>query len=121
MRAIAILVLAAGCSPNKPSSFGVNVTVEAGALTINALGLHVVGAEKFDKVPIDLGGPKSGELRFHYVPGAQAGSLTFEIDGLDAAGAVVASGVSMPVTLVAGSAVDAFVNLAPGAQPDLGG
>src|SRR5581483_6157476 len=42
-------------------------------------------------------------------------------DGLDGSGAVVGSGVSMPVTLVAGSSVDAFVNLAPGAQPDLGG
>jgi hypothetical protein len=121
MRAIAILAVAAGCSPDKPSSFGVNVTVETNMLTITALGLHVTGAEKFDKAPIDLGGAKSGELRFHYVPGAQSGSLTFEIDGLDAAGAVVGSGVSMPVALVAGSAVDALVNLAPGAQPDLGG
>jgi hypothetical protein len=117
--AIVALVLA-GCSPSKPGGFGVNVTVETGTLTINAIGLHVTGAEKFDKASIDLGGPKSGELRFHYVPGAQSGSLTFEIDGLDATGAVVGSGVSMPVTLVAGQSVDALVNLAAGAQPDLG-
>jgi hypothetical protein len=44
----------------------------------------------------------------------RSGSLSFEIDGLDGAATIVASGAAPPVSLVEGQAVDATVTLAPG-------
>lgn len=120
-RLLIAALLLAGCV-DKPDSFGVNVEVVTSSLDeglkgqIVTLGLHVRGAEKFDKDSIgDVSAlVKEGSVKFHYVPGAQSGTLSFAIDGLDANNTIVASGAAPPVGLVAGKAVDVTVTLMPG-------
>jgi hypothetical protein len=120
-------VLAVGaCSKtgSPPTGFGVNVTVDGSAVSASdrmkiATGqLHVL-SDKTGATVItrSVEGFQSaiagGIVRFHYTPGADVvagNSLTFELDGLDAAGAIVASGTS-PKVLLAATAVATTIPL----------
>src|SRR5262249_36193554 len=82
---------------------------------ISNLHLHVAGDETFDKVISNVQtAAASGHIRFHYVPGIQAGMLTFAIDALNGdATQIIANGISSPVTLASG-AVDTTITLKAG-------
>jgi hypothetical protein len=115
---IAFLTASLGaCSKtgSPPTGFGVNITVDGSAVSTSdrmkiATGqLHIL-SDKAGATVItrSVEGFQSaiagGVVHFHYTPGADvmAGdSLTFELDGLDAAGGIVASGTSPKVTLAA--------------------
>jgi hypothetical protein len=108
---IAALLTIVGCGGGDPTSFGLNVTVDAHGVAsgdlarVTTANLTVSGAEDYTK-SFDISSPiKSGEVRFRYIPRAQSGQLTLTLDVTDAAGVVVASGVSDAVDLVAGKAV----------------
>jgi hypothetical protein len=113
-----LALFGAGCV-NKPTGFGVNVEAQTSSLSatlrdqIQSAYLHVSGAETFDKIiPGVAQAARSGAMRFHYVPGVHAGQLTFQVDGLAADGHVLGSGMSQPVMLADGKAVDAELTLA---------
>jgi hypothetical protein len=124
-RAIACLLLAAGCSASEPSGFGVNVRVVASALANDQRARIVSGrltvtgdAQSPFVAPLltGIGGAiGAGELRFRYIPAVHAGKLTLSFDALDAASALVVSGVSDPVDVLDGKAVDAVIPLGGGA------
>jgi hypothetical protein len=112
-----------GCkSTGAPSSaFGVNITVDASALSVSDRKgvlkgqLVVTGAQTLTtSFPVPQAAIQSGSLRFHFDPDAtkvQAGSkLTFEFDALGTADAVISSGKSAELTLEA-TAVDATIIL----------
>ena len=118
---VVAMALLAGCgAAGPPDSFGVNVLVKSdqvGAIKDQIVALHLIvgGAETFDKSVSGVAQAiATGEARFHYVPGAHAGVLTFQIQALDANGTVVANGTSPPITLVDGHAVSATVVLQAG-------
>jgi len=103
--------LLAGCGGGTPTSFGLNVTLDAHGVASGDLGrittarLTVSGVEQYTK-SFDISSPiKSGEVRFRYIPRAQSGAVTLALDAVDASGDVVASGVSDAVDLVAGKAL----------------
>ena len=110
---LGVLVVAvltgAACKPSPPTSFGVNITVNAKNLTSGQLAkvttgsLLVSGAEPQAKqFPV---GPEiaSGQLTFQYVPTVTSGALSFQFDALDASGHVYGTGTAGPVTLGAGA------------------
>jgi hypothetical protein len=119
----AVLAAAVGCKSmsGPPSSFGVNVTVDASALSsadrakvVTGL-LRVTGdesaAKRFD-VASAIG---SGQLRFRFIPSITSGTLTLAFDALDASDAVVATGAaSSAVVLMANAAVAVTLKLGPG-------
>ena len=126
--AVAVLT-AAGCSKTTttvqgqpPSTFGVNVTIDAKALSAAQLGMVKVGSlivtgaapaesQQFSVVPQI----SSGQLTFQYVPKAgSTGALNFEFDALDAAGEVWGTGTAGPVTLMASGAVSVTITLTAG-------
>jgi hypothetical protein len=115
-RAAALALLLAGCAEGEPTGFGVNLTVDTTQVRdrVVTFAVHVTGAETFD-TELDVSEPvKSGEVRFRYVPGVEAGTLFFAIDGLDAARAVVGRGASAGVALVAGTPATASITLSVG-------
>lgn len=121
------LVFIAGCGGGgEPSSFGVNVTVDATAVgnidrdRITTARLTVSGDEEYTK-SFDITAPiRTGEVRFRYIPKARSGRITLALEAVDATGEDVATGVSDPVDLVPNKAVDARIVLrAP--PPDMSG
>jgi hypothetical protein len=123
-------MLALGCSkpaPTVPTDFGVNVTVDAKALSASArknvtVGLLVVSdaetqIKQFSVVPQIT----TGQLTFRYIPAAgTTGSLNFEFDALDGSGEIWGSGKAGPIKLVAGAAVPATITLAAAAGTSKG-
>ena len=115
---------ALGCSkasPTVPTEHGVNITVDAHALSSTDLGMVTVGslivtgdelqARSFSVVPQI----STGQLTFQYLPKADtatAAMLSFEFEALGASGQVYGSGKAGPVTLSA-SAVSITITLAP--------
>ena len=105
-RAALLMVLIAACkSAGEPSSFGLNVRIEATSLDtgtraqIVKAALHVTGDETYDTsldVAKYIGG---GEVRFRYLPGIRSGVLTIAVDALAADGAILASGSNGPLTV----------------------
>jgi hypothetical protein len=123
--------LALGCSddPSLPSGFGVNVVVKAQALDtptrarIVAARLTATGpgpAPVVKTFEVAAAAISSGELRFRYIPSSDMGMLALAFDALDGAGTVVASGVGAAVTLAAGKAVTATIQLGAPSQTDGG-
>jgi hypothetical protein len=110
-------LLIAACGGGEPTSFGVNVTMDAHAIAagdlarITTANLTVSGVEQYAK-SFDISAPvKTGDVRFRYVPAVHAGLVTLTVDVTDAAGGTVATGVSDPVELVANKAVSASIVL----------
>jgi hypothetical protein len=131
--AMAATVLAgAGCKSTStaapPSTFGVNITVNAKALSSAQLGmasvgsLVVTGAEPRTKTFSVTPQITSGQLTFQYLPTVTSGMLTFAFEALDASGNLLGSGTSAAVTLEAGLAVPATITLtaAPGTAKGVG-
>ncbi len=118
-RTIILLGLLAAACNNKPTGFGVDVEARTSMLpsatksAIVSARLLVGGAETFGK---DIAGvakaAQSGAFKFRYVPGVHAGTITIRVDGLDGGGATIAAGISKPITLVDGKAVDTLITLA---------
>lgn len=117
---VAVALVAAGAckssSPSPPTTFGVNITVDARALSADqrtkaTVGrLAVTGAETDIQTFSIAGAIGSGELRFRYIPKSAAGSLTFQFQALDFANVSYGSGTSTPVAIGAG-AVAASITL----------
>jgi hypothetical protein len=125
---------AAACSSNgsAPTSFGVNVTVDATKLSAAELksitsATLTVTSDKADDTPVvrmpsDL--PKalmSGTAKFHYVPGSgitKDNKLIFQVDAL-ADTKIVGSGKS-PTVQLAVNAVETKIVLSPGGGNDGG-
>ncbi|HZL16908.1 MAG TPA: hypothetical protein VFG23_04075 [Polyangia bacterium] len=109
---------AAGCkgSASPSTSFGVNITVDAQALTAGERAdatfgsLQVTGSETDVKQFSIAGAIASGQLRFRFIPKEQTGTLSFHFDALDANGDLYGSGDSPPVALAA-AAVSATITL----------
>jgi hypothetical protein len=109
---------AMGCkgTASPSSAFGVNITVDAKALSAGqqmkaSVGsLQVTGSETDAKQFSIAGAITSGELRFRFIPKDQTGMLNFHFDALDSSGAILGSGDSQQVTL-ASSAVSAMITL----------
>jgi hypothetical protein len=128
--AIALLT-ALGCSkssPTPPTDFGVNITVDAGALSasqramVKVGSLLVSGAESLSKQFDVSSAIASGRLTFQFVPTATAGVLSFEFDAIDAAGVMWGSGTAGPVTLNPTGAVAVTITLVakPGTSKAVG-
>ncbi len=102
---------AAGCkgTASPPTAFGVNVTVDAQALTATQLkdarfgSLQVTGSETDVEQFSIAGAIASGQLRFRFIPKEQTGTLNLHFDALDNMGRLVGSGDSPPVILAAGA------------------
>jgi hypothetical protein len=121
------VVLLAACSKtgSPPNTFGVNLTVDGSAVSaadrakITTGQLHALsdktGAAVITRTVDGFASAiQGGVARFHYTPGADVAAgdtLTFELDGLDAAGIIIASGTSPKITLTA-TAVPATIVLA---------
>ena len=104
-----------GCSkgsPTAPTERGVNITVDAKALSSTDLGMVTVGslivtgdelqAKQFSVVPQI----SSGQLTFQYLPKAGTATsamLSFQFDALGNTGLVYGTGKAGPVTLAAGA------------------
>ncbi len=114
--AIACLLLSACVDGSKPGTFGVNVTVNTAMVKnqVVTAALRVTGDEPFEREFDVSNTAPTGEVRFHYVPGIQSGTLFFAIDGLDASRKIVARGARNGVVLIPGMAVDAEFVLAGG-------
>ena len=108
--ALALTLLAAlACSkssPTPPTDFGVNITVDASALSasqrsmVKVGSLLVSGAESLSKQFDVSSAISSGKLTFQFVPTqATSGSLSFEFDAIDATGVMWGSGTGGPVAL----------------------
>src|SRR6266700_2298465 len=115
---LSALAGALGCSGSTalPTGFGVNLTIQLDPGVrdqVRTVDVRVTGAEQFDKV-VDITAFVGNDARIHYVPGVQAGVLTFSANALDAGGAIVAQGSSGPITLVANQAVSATVEISGG-------
>jgi hypothetical protein len=110
-------LMSAGCKPSPPTSFGVNVTVNAKALSSTQLAnvttgsLLVSGAEPEAKQFPVVPAISSGQLTFQYVPGVTSGTLTFQFEALDAVGHLYGTGTGGPVMLVAGGAAAVTITL----------
>jgi hypothetical protein len=120
---LAVAAMAAlGCSkasPTVPTEHGVNITVNAKALTSAELGMVTVGslivtgdelqAQQFSVVPQIA----TGQLTFQYLPKtstATTAMLSFEFEALDSSGEVYGTGKAGPVTLSA-NAVSVTITL----------
>jgi hypothetical protein len=122
---LAIGGAALGCkgTASPSTAFGVNITVDAKALSADKLSkvsvgsLQVTGAETNVRQFSIAGAITSGELRFRFIPTAQTGMLKFHFDVLDSSGDLFGSGDSAQVTLAA-TAVSATITLtaSPGTQ-----
>ena len=114
-------VTALGCSkssPTPPTDFGVNITVDASALSasqrsmVKVGSLLVSGAESLSKQFDVSTAISSGKLTFQFVPTqATTGSLSFEFDAIDATGVMWGSGTGGPVTLNPTAAVAVTIPL----------
>jgi hypothetical protein len=122
-----------GCSkgsPTPPTERGVNITVDAKALSSTDLGMVTVGslivtgdelqAKQFSVVPQI----SSGQLTFQYLPKAgtaASAALSFEFDALGNTGLVYGTGTAGPVLLEA-RAVSVTITLtrSPGTSKGLG-
>ncbi|HEX3901497.1 MAG TPA: hypothetical protein VH853_01535 [Polyangia bacterium] len=130
-----VALMPAGCNKSTttiqgapPTTFGVNVTVNAKALSATQLAMVKVGslivtslatseAQQFSVVPQI----SSGQLTFQYLPKAgTTGALNFEFDALDAAGELWGTGKAGPVTLTASAAVPVTITLAASAGTSKG-
>jgi hypothetical protein len=124
---LAVAAMAAlGCSkasPTVPTEHGVNITVDAKALTSAELGMVTVGslivtgdelqAQRFSVVPQIT----TGQLTFQYLPKASTATtamLSFEFEALGDSGQVYGAGMAGPVTLGA-NAVSVTITLTPSA------
>jgi hypothetical protein len=120
-------MMALGCSksssPTVPTDRGVNITVDAKALSSTELGMVTVGslivtgdelqAKTFSVVPQI----STGQLTFQYLPKAStatAAMLTFTFEALGDTGLVYGSGMAGPITLAA-NAVSVTITLAKSA------
>jgi hypothetical protein len=120
--ALAMTLLAVfGCSkssPTPPTDFGVNITVDASALSsaqrsmVKVGSLLVSGAESLSK-QIDVSSViASGRLTFQFVPTqATTGSLSFQFDAMDATGGMWGTGTAGPVVLNPTGAVAVTITL----------
>ena len=116
---VSTLVLCAGCAdPSAPTSFGVNVTVDAHAVsaavrdTFASVRLTVTGDQAPFSTAANIVKPlQSGEARFRYIPAVHSGSLQLHVDVALADGAIVSSGDSAAITLTEGKAVSASIVL----------
>ena len=113
---------ALGCSkasPTVPTEHGVNITVNAKALTSAELGMVTVGslivtgdelqAQQFSVVPQIA----TGQLTFQYLPKTSTATmamLSFEFEALGSSGEVYGTGKAGPVTLSA-NAVSVTITL----------
>jgi hypothetical protein len=122
-----------GCSkgsPTAPTERGVNISVDAKALSSADLGMVTLGslivtgdelqAKQFSVVPQI----SSGQLTFQYLPKATTATMatvSFEFDALGATGLVYGTGKAGPVTLAAGAvSVTVTLTKSPGTSKGLG-
>jgi hypothetical protein len=122
-----------GCSkgsPTAPTERGVNISVDAKALSSADLGMVTLGslivtgdelqAKQFSVVPQI----SSGQLTFQYLPKATTATMatvSFEFDALGATGLVYGTGKAGPVTLAAGAvSVTITLTKSPGTSKGLG-
>jgi hypothetical protein len=129
----AAALVGAGCGGGAPTGFGVNVTVESSAVALRgsiARAALRVSGDQPDPYTTDVAITSplhNGEAHFRYVPSVTSGKLALHLDAFDATGLLLASGDSGSVTLVAGQAVPALIDLgAPNpitdmSMPDLAG
>jgi hypothetical protein len=124
--AIALTVIAGaalGCNKSTPmappSSFGVNITVDASKLTtaqrsaVKLGSLLVSNAESVSKQFSVVPEISTGQLTFQYLPSVTSGTESFQFDAIDAAGEVYGTGTGGPVMLVPGMAVSVTIKLTP--------
>jgi hypothetical protein len=115
---------ALGCSkssPTPPTTFGVNITVDASKLSptqrsmVKLGSLLVSGAESLSKQFNVYPEITGGQLTFQYLPAATvtSGTENFQFDAIDSAGALWGTGTSGPVVLVANMAATAKIILTP--------
>lgn len=113
-----VLGAAAGCkgTASPSTAFGVNITVDAQALSAaqrkdaSVGSLQVTGSETDVKQFSIAGAIDSGQLRFRFIPKDPTGTLNLHFDALDEMGHLYGSGDSPPVTLGTG-AVSATITL----------
>jgi hypothetical protein len=114
LAAAALAATTAGCkssSPSAPTAFGVNITVDAHALSSDQRSkvsdgyLQVSGAVSEAKTFSIASAIGSGELRFQYIPTTpKAGDqLSFHFEALSSAGDAYGTGNAGPVTLTTGA------------------
>jgi hypothetical protein len=116
------LVLAAGCGKEgPPTGFGVNLTVTLDAASragASMVAIEVTGDESYStSIPLD--GFDGDTARVHYVPSVTSGTLRFLGQAQSVGGAVIGTGASDPITLVAGSAVPATLAIVAGTPLDM--
>lgn len=110
-RLVLLAAVIAGCNGGTPTSFGLNVTVDAHGVAsgdlvrITSAKLTVTGAEQYTKSFDISSAIKSAEVRFRYIPEVKSGQLTLAIDALDPSANVIASGISDAVDVVNGKSV----------------
>ncbi len=115
-----------GCSKSSsplppPTSFGVNITVDASKLTatqrstVKLGSLLVSGAESLSKQLMVSPEISTGQLTFQYLPAptVTSGTESFQFDVTDLAGELYGTGTGGPVMLVAGTAVSVKITLTP--------
>ena len=126
-RAIVLLALLGACkSPPVPSTFGVNVTVEASSLPssvrsqIVSASLLVTGDETYSRTFDIKSAIGSGDVRFRYIPGIQSGSINLALDALSSDGMIVASAPAVSVNVTAGHASSATLLLGGAVTDDMG-
>lgn len=125
----ALALAAAGGCKGPPTSFGVNLTINARALStterdaVKVGVLLVTGDEPRVKDLSVVPEITSGQLTFQYIPNITSGTLTFQFDALDAGGKLYGTGTSPPVKLTAGQAASATITLSalPGTSKGIGG
>ena len=126
-RALVCLALLAACkSPSAPSTFGVNIKLEASSLSsslrsqIVSAALSVTGDETYGRTFDIRSAISTGEVRFRYIPGIQNGTLTLAIDALAADGTVLGRAPPTTVTVMAGHSVAATLTLDSATTDDMG-
>jgi hypothetical protein len=115
-------------SPSAPTDPGVNITVDAKALSATQLGVIKRGlllvsgadtqAQQFTVVPAI----STGTLTFRYLPKAASGMFSFEFDALDIQDRVLGTGTAGPITVAAGGVASVTITLktSPGTSKSLG-
>ncbi len=128
LAAATLILTAGGCSSKSaspPTTFGVDITVDAQALSaaqrsaVSVGRLQVSGAVTEAKSLSIASGIGSGELRFQYIPTTpKAGDqLTFHFEALSSANELYGTGDGGPVTLTAGAvALTIKLTAAPGSK-----
>ena len=124
MAAAALAAAASGCksNPSAPTNFGVDITVDAHALTADqrnqvSVGyLQVTGAVTEAKTLNIASAIGSGELRFQYIPKTpQAGDqLKFHFEALSSTGALYGAGGAGAAFNFAMWSLDSAANDEPG-------